>query len=122
MKRRLLMLPVRVAPPVLAGFMLALLAQPAAAQVSKFNTVNLLTTFIRGVDVAHDNVGEALVVSGVNAIYAQCVGSDGAAGPTITVKPLGVNNVPFGSFPRARFGNSSYLVAWPEEEAGGGSR
>jgi hypothetical protein len=91
----------------------------ASAQISKVNTLTTLSTFIRGVDVAHDESGGALIVSGVDYIYAQCVGSDGVASGTVLMKPA--QGTPFGSFPRARFNPNAgnYLVVWPEEQTRG---
>ena len=105
----------------LIGALLALASAPAFAQVSKFNTVDLLTTFIRGVDVAHDESGGALVVSGVNAIYAQCIDANGTGGAAVAVKTYEPTGHPYGSFPRARFNSTTgnYLVVWPEEQDGG---
>jgi hypothetical protein len=83
--------------------------------------VSLLSTYIRGVDVAHDEAGGALVVGGVNYVYAQCLAADGSVVNTFLLKPAGANNIPFASFPRARFNPSAqnYLVVWPEEQSGG---
>ncbi|HTI36095.1 MAG TPA: hypothetical protein VL484_00940 [Vicinamibacterales bacterium] len=98
---------------------LALLPASAYAQISKINTLTTLSTFIRGVDVAHDDSGGALIVSGVDYIYAQCVGSNGAPAGNVLMKPA--QGHPFGSFPRARFNpnNQNYLVVWPEEQTSG---
>jgi hypothetical protein len=96
-----------------------LASAPAFAQISKVNTLTTLATYIRGVDVAHDESGGALIVSGVDYIYAQCVDSNGTATGTVLMKPA--QGHPFGSFPRARFNPNSqnYLVIWPEEQTSG---
>jgi hypothetical protein len=102
----------------LACAALAAASLPATAQVTKFNTVNLLTTVVRGVDVAHDDTGGALVVSAQNYVFGQCISATGAPGPTFAIKPFAPSGYPFGSFPRARFNptNRNFLVVWPEEE------
>ena len=98
---------------------LALLSAPSFAQISKINTLTTLSTFIRGVDVAHDESGGGLIVGGVDYIYAQCIGSDGVASGTVLMKPA--QGHPFGSFPRARFNPNAgnFLVVWPEEQTNG---
>jgi len=45
---------------------MALLSAPSFAQISKVNTLTTLSTFIRGVDVAHDESGGGLIVGGVD--------------------------------------------------------
>lgn len=92
----------------------------ASAQISKVNTVDLVTLFIRGVDVAPDNAGGALVVSGQDAIVAHCITGDGVPTRTVTLKPAS-GSKPFGAFPRARFSPATgqYLVVWPEEQVSG---
>jgi hypothetical protein len=110
-------------PSTLALALLGLtLAWPASAQVTKFNTINLLAappSGMLGVAVATDPVGDALVVSGTNEVVAQCVNSDGVPGAVITLKPYAAAGIPYASYPRARFGSTSYLVVWPEEHSGG---
>ena len=98
---------------------LALVSAPSFAQISKVNTLTTLSTFIRGVDVAHDESGGGLIVGGVDYIYAQCIGVDGVASGTVLMKPA--QGHPFGSFPRARFNPNAgnYLVVWPEEQTSG---
>jgi len=98
---------------------MALLSAPSFAQISKVNTLTTLSTFIRGVDVAHDESGGGLIVGGVDYIYAQCIGSDGVASGTVLMKPA--QGHPFGSFPRARFNPNAgnFLVVWPEEQTSG---
>ncbi len=56
-------------------------AAPASAQITKINTADLLTMFIRGVDVASDTSGGALVVSAQDAVLAHCITADGVAHP-----------------------------------------
>jgi hypothetical protein len=92
----------------------------AIAQISKVNTVDLATLFIRGVDVASDNAGGALVVSGLDAIIAHCITADGLPTRFVVLKTAS-GGKPFGAFPRARFSPATgqYLVVWPEEQVSG---
>jgi hypothetical protein len=95
-------------------------AAPASAQITKINTADLLTTFIRGVDVASDTSGGALVVSAQDAVLAHCITADGVAIRSVTLKPAS-GGKPFGAFPRARYNaaTAQYLVVWPEEQVSG---
>jgi len=108
------------APPVLLAMAALFIPASASAQISKVNTVDLVTLFIRGVDVAPDNAGGALVVSGQDAIIAHCITGDGLPTRFVTLKPAS-GGKPFGAFPRARFSPATgqYLVVWPEEQVSG---
>ena len=108
------------AAPALLVAAALLSAAPASAQITKINTADLLTMFIRGVDVASDTSGGALVVSAQDAVLAHCITADGVLIRSVTLKPAS-GGKPFGAFPRARYNpaTAQYLVVWPEEQVSG---
>ena len=109
----------RAATPIALAVAALFFPASARAQLTKSGQVDLLTAFIRGVDVAPDPSGGALVVSAQDMVVGHCVNADGVSGGPITIKPA--NGKPFGAFPRAHFSPASgrYLVIWPEEQLQG---
>ena len=93
---------------------LAALPGSAAAQPVGHGAINLLSGFIRGVDITYNpSTGGYFVVGGQGHILGMCLNADGSpASGWITI-----NNTGFGAFPRAKWSPhaGAFLVVWGEE-------
>lgn len=102
--------------------LVAAAAPPAAAQVSPVGAfADLMSFFVRGVDIAPDSNGGYLVVGAQNTVLGVCVNAQGTpSGAVFTIKPASAT---FGAFARARYGaglnngQGGFMVVWPEEQA-----